>query len=124
MSRVADLQTRVGEWADEVFGSPSVRPSTPAIKHLATEVVELATVAALPSAREDFLEEYADCLMLLLDAARRDGLHADEVVEAAFRKLVANKNRRWEKSYQEHERETILVDAEALLRREQLRGNG
>lgn len=39
--------------------------------------------------------EYADCFMLLLDAARVSGYTADVVLAAAWVKLEVNKKREW-----------------------------
>src|SRR5688500_7375797 len=52
------------EWSQATFGSDDERGPIGALKHLAKEAVEA-------QAAPDDEEEYADCLLLILDAARR-----------------------------------------------------
>lgn len=85
-SRIQRLQDEIGEWADATFGrhdGPDI-----AIAHLRKEVDELAENA------DDRLE-YADCLMLVLDAYRKAGGSADDLITAAFQKHEINRLREW-----------------------------
>lgn len=80
-----DLQNDIGAFTDKTFGK-----STPQAKlhHLAEEVQELL---AEP---EDHME-WADCFILLLDAANKAGLSMDDVYEAIEAKMEINKSRTW-----------------------------
>lgn len=57
------------------------------MKHLKLEVDE-----AIESGEAD---EYADCLILLLDAARRQGLTLSGLIVAATTKQTVNEKRLW-----------------------------
>jgi hypothetical protein len=41
--------------------------------------------------------EYADCLILLLDAYRMNGGRADDLIETCYKKLEINRKRKWGK---------------------------
>jgi len=88
LSHIMRLQLEQGHWADATFGRPR-KPEGP-IAHLRKEVEELAENPG------DRLE-YADCLMLLLDAYRLAGGYADDLVTAGFQKLEINRQRQWGK---------------------------
>lgn len=85
---VSILQSDVVTWSNSVFGSE--RGPEACIAHLKKEVDELL---ASPHDRM----EYADCLMLLLDAYWRSGGSAEDLIKAAFQKLEINKARIWGK---------------------------
>ncbi len=85
-SRIQQLQDEIASWSDATFGSR--RPPTTPLHHLAKEVQELIT-APLDSM------EYADCLMLLLDAYRMAGGSADSLIDACYEKLEINRKREW-----------------------------
>ena len=74
----------------KTFGSPEVRPCTEPLTHLLEEVQELID-------NPDDELEWADCLLLLLDAAWRKGHTVDDLVKFAERKLKINKKRNWTK---------------------------
>lgn len=76
------------EWSQATFGSDKTRGPVGALKHLAKEAIE---AAAAPGD----LMEYADCLLLLLDACRRAGFTLADLVDAAAVKMVINKKRVW-----------------------------
>lgn len=80
------LQNEQGLWSDATFGA-NREPSAP-LAHLVKELGEL-----LDAPRDRM--EYADCLMLLLDAYRKAGGTADDLVQACFQKLEINKQREW-----------------------------
>lgn len=58
------------------------------LKHLAKEAVEAQEAP-------DDLSEYADCFMLIIDAARRAGFGLEQLTIAAVVKLAKNKLRKW-----------------------------
>lgn len=72
-------------WSEKTFG---IHAGTSTLTHLAREVEELR-------AAPDDLEEYADCLILLMDAARRQGYSLDDLLLATASKFVANTCRVW-----------------------------
>ena len=80
------LQDDVSEWSNATFG-PGQRTDG-MIAHLAREVQELKESPTT-------LSEYADCLMLLIDAAGSVGFNMDDLVKATFEKLEINKKRKW-----------------------------
>ncbi|MEX0732868.1 MAG: dATP/dGTP pyrophosphohydrolase domain-containing protein [Aquisalimonadaceae bacterium] len=85
-SEIQRLQDEQGKWSDATFGVK--RDPRPALHHLRKEVREVI--------RKPFdTVEYADCLMLLLDAYRKVGGSADELVQVAFAKLDINREREW-----------------------------
>ncbi len=87
-TRIQQLQNEIANWSDATFGAK--RPATRPLNHLAKEIRELI------EAPEDRME-YADCLILLLDAYRMAGGSADDLIEACYQKLEINKEREWGK---------------------------
>lgn len=85
------LAREQGKWSQETFGLDSVRGPIGPLKHLEKEARE---AAAKPEDRE----EYADCLILLLDASRRAGISPLELIKEARKKMVVNKERSWPKA--------------------------
>ncbi len=88
MTELKRFQIEARRWADSVFGE--LRPPHGAIAHLRLEVDELAT-------KPFDIWEYADCLMLILDAAGNAGFDADELLVFAWEKLEINRARDWGK---------------------------
>ncbi len=86
MQRIQRLQDDIAVWSDATFGVGR-HPLAP-LSHLVKELSELIDE---PCDRM----EYADCLMLLLDAYRMAGGNADDMVTACFQKLEINKLRKW-----------------------------
>lgn len=80
-----------GEWSQATFGSDAIRGPKGPVAHLRRELDE----ALSAETRGERDEEWADCLLLLLDASRRDGLPAGELILEAFRKLRINQARKW-----------------------------
>ena len=78
------------EFSFQSFGSPEVRGPVPVLTHLKEEVQELIE-------QPTDLMEWADCLLLLTDAADRAGLSIEDLIDAATLKLEINKKRTWEK---------------------------
>ena len=77
-------------WSQATFGSDSERGPLGPLKHLEKEAREAQESPTDPS-------EYADCLLLILDAARRAGFDAQSLVNYAWSKLQVNKKRNWPK---------------------------
>lgn len=75
-------------WSDKTFGPPNERGPIGPLKHLAKEVVE-----ALEKPYDLF--EYADCLLLIVDAAARAGFSWPILLNATAEKLARNQARRW-----------------------------
>lgn len=85
---IAGIYDSLATWSDATFGTPEERGPEGPLQHLAKEVVEVQEAP-------DDLEEYADCLMLLVDAARRAGYGLMELIDAWGRKLDICKAREW-----------------------------
>ncbi len=87
-SRIQQLQDEIAAWSDSTFGAG--RPAEIPLHHLAKEIQEL-----IASPNDNM--EYADCLILLLDAYRITGGKSDELVETCYKKLEINRKRKWGK---------------------------
>lgn len=112
---VYDLARDQSGWSQATFGTDAERGPLGALMHLEKESREAQAAARLiddcrangrsgnpiditpaPGFEPSPLYwELADCLLLLLDAARRSGLGPLELVRAAQRKMEVNKARRW-----------------------------
>ena len=89
MERFEALAADQAAWSQNTFGSDSQRDWTGPLAHLRMELLEIET---LPFDRE----EWADALLLLLDASRRAGFNATGLLMAAEYKLSINKERSWQ----------------------------
>jgi len=78
------------KFSQKTFGPDQERGPIGAIRHLQEEAKEL-------EAKPDDVVEYADCLLLILDAARRNGMTPDDLLYQAFTKLQVNRRRKWPK---------------------------
>jgi hypothetical protein len=76
------------EWSQATFGSDETRGPIGALKHLQKEAGEALE-------HIDDLEEYADCMLLILDATRRAKFTYEQLIEAMWLKLGKNKQRMW-----------------------------
>lgn len=83
-----DLVVDQREWSEATFGADSVRGPMGALKHLEREAREA-------QATPDNPEEYADCLLLILDASRRAGIKPLELIRHAQAKMKINRARTW-----------------------------
>lgn len=83
-----DLWGAISAWSQQTFGDDSTRGPLGALKHLELEARET-------QAAPDDASEYADCLILILDAARRAGMELTDLIEAAWVKHQVNVNRDW-----------------------------
>ena len=88
MTEFQRFQIEAHRWADSVFGE--LRPPDGAVAHLLKEVGELSD-----HPYDDM--EYADCLMLILDAASNAGIGADNLLNTCWEKLSINRAREWGK---------------------------
>lgn len=84
------LADEISSWSQFTFGTDAERGPIGPLKHLAKEAMEAAND---PSDRA----EYADCLILILDASRRAGITPQELVSAALEKMQVNRSRSWPK---------------------------
>jgi hypothetical protein len=85
---LSSLAQDQSEWSQATFGTDQERGPLGALRHLEKEAVET-------QAAPDDIEEYADCFLLILDAARRAGISPLQLIEAAQRKMVINRQRTW-----------------------------
>lgn len=74
------LTERHAVWSDRTFGTSDVKGPIGPLKHLIKEAAEAIESPSDPS-------EYADCLFLVLDAARRAGISAIDLLYAGFMKM-------------------------------------
>ena len=87
---LSDLARELSEWSQATFGSDSERGPIGPLKHLEAEAKE---------AQENptDITEYADILILLIDAARRAKIKPLELIKAAYAKLQVCKTRTYPK---------------------------
>lgn len=83
-----DLAHQLSKWSQKTFGNDNKRGPEGAMRHLKLEVEEVLK-------QPDDVLEYADCFMLIVDAARRAGFDMPELLDAAHKKLEENKKREW-----------------------------
>lgn len=84
------LYDRVMVWSASTFGTAKERGPLGPLRHLEKEAAE---------AQADCgdLTEYADCLIVLLDATWRAGFSSDQLVNEAIAKMLINEKREWPK---------------------------
>lgn len=99
---LGELARDQGKWSQETFGTDAERGPIGALKHLAKEAVEAEQAVIMNSGiggdRGIIAEELADCFLLILDASRRAGFTAFELIQAAEQKMEINKRRVWPKT--------------------------
>lgn len=109
MKELQKLMDEITEWSDATFGEGQRNPAI--LHHLKKEVPELieaiekfqkGNTIKTPYSKsikllKDVWEEYADCMMLLLDSANHFGLSADRLLHQVKKKLEINKKRKWGK---------------------------
>lgn len=86
-SDINDLQHDLKCWTEKQFPQ---RNTNGICAHLRKETAEVE------KSPKDVIE-YADCMMLLLDAASYNGIHASDILSACYKKLDINKSRKWGK---------------------------
>ena len=89
--RLLDLVRDQSDWSQQTFGSDSERGPIGALRHLEKEAREA-------QATPDDPFEYADCLLLVLDASRRAGWQIADLLTYADEKMKINKKRVWPES--------------------------
>ena len=112
-----DLVADQAEWSQATFGTDAERGPVGALKHLAKEALEAAEHPGDPF-------EYADCFLLILDAARRQGIKPMELIIAAKEKMKINKERSWPKPTCDEPVEHIKVDVVIDKRKDKRSGTG
>lgn len=80
------IASEQAEWSQRVFGSDADRGPIGPLKHLQKEAQE-----AIDSPGDVY--EYADCLLLVMDASRRAGFPIQTLLDAAYVKLQICKDR-------------------------------
>lgn len=85
-----DLSKDLTEWSNETFGDINIRGPIGPLKHLEKEAKEAQDSPHDPM-------EYADCLLLILDAARRAHIKPLELIRYAQKKLEVCKTREYPK---------------------------
>lgn len=95
---IQHLQDRVSTWSILTFGS--LRPPTAPLNHLLKEVQE-----AIEKPQD--IVEYADCMLLLLDAAAKAGFNTNQLIEASFHKLRICEGREWAEADENGVREHV-----------------
>ena len=80
-----ELLREVGAWAQRAFPNESVQGK---LEHLQEEVNELRE-------NTNDKEEWADCFLLLFDAARKNGYTFDDIANLILRKYQKNLKRSW-----------------------------
>jgi NTP pyrophosphatase (non-canonical NTP hydrolase) len=102
MKKIQYFMDDVHQWADSTFGHD--RKVTAALHHLKQEVPELIDaiektgITKRPENGNPEIEfEFADCFILILNAASKYGLTADQLMEIAQKKLQICKERKWGK---------------------------
>lgn len=88
LSPLSQLWLDQSEWSQTTFGRDAARGPIGPLKHLLKEAAEAI-------ANPGDLTEYADCLLLILDATRRAGFTLTRLLDAAAVKLDQNRNRAW-----------------------------
>lgn len=86
--KLDDLVKDQSKWSQATFGADSERGPIGPLKHLAMEAIEASENPA-------DISEYADCFLLLLDAARRAGWKLSHLIDAAQKKMEVNKSREY-----------------------------
>lgn len=88
--RIQAFWNAQAEWSQSAFGSDYERGPQGPLKHLEKEAREAQQ-------KDTDVFEYADCLFLIFDAARRAGFSLDFLLTACEQKLEINKARKWER---------------------------
>lgn len=76
------------EWSQATFGTDQERGPMGALLHLEQEAREAQECP-------DDVTEYADCLLLIIDASRRAGIEPLDLLRHTYDKLQVCKQRKW-----------------------------
>ena len=80
----------IRSWSEETFGTRAVRGPIGPLKHLRKEAKEAI-------AEPGDIKEYADCIILIIDACWRAGFTPSQMEAAVNRKVTENKLRSYPK---------------------------
>jgi len=94
MKELQDLMDWNLEWSKRTFGITT--PQAPAY-HLKKEVGELIESLEANVSWNEIVAEYADCLILICNSASKFGLTAEDLMNAANKKMAINEKRKWGK---------------------------
>jgi len=102
-SSMQQLADSISLWSDATFGY--AQRTIPIINHLKNEIEELVIEVKKEEAEASMVDreigravwEFADCMMLLLDAITHHGITMGTMMQAVSLKLEANKRRKWGK---------------------------
>lgn len=86
MNPLQKLQDDIGLFTDRIFPAATARSKA---LHLSEEAKEAAADPA------DIIE-WADCMILLLDGARKAGFTTEDIHHAVLRKMETNYKRKWQ----------------------------
>ena len=92
MKSLIELEKERLAWSLETFTEATPIAS---LRKLESEIKEIE--ANIVKGHRD-PEEYADGIMCLFDAAGREGISVEEIIEAFEAKLAKNKARKWKKN--------------------------
>lgn len=84
------------DWSRSVFGPDEVRGPLGPLKHLAKEVQETIQAIENGDPTEEIAKEFADLLILFLDASRRAKYTVPQLVLIASDKMTENRARKWQ----------------------------
>ena len=94
MEELQKLMDDIREWSDATFGEG--QRTIPILYHLIKEVPEaIEACKKFPEKNSVGYWEFADCFMLILDAANHYGMDADHLIGFVKAKLEINKTRKW-----------------------------
>jgi hypothetical protein len=94
MDDLQKLMDDIIEWSSKTFENET---SVSKINHLKKEVEELRFSIFHEHSEEEKRYEFADCFMLLIAAAKMEGLTANDLILITKAKLELNKSRIWGK---------------------------
>jgi len=96
MIQLYQLMEEIAEFSDSTFGTEQRNPAIAwKLRDEVDELIEKLTIGTGDDHRANLLEEYADCLILLLDSLRKSQFRADELMAAARVKMKLNRKRKW-----------------------------
>jgi NTP pyrophosphatase (non-canonical NTP hydrolase) len=93
--RLQDLMNNHEAWEEATFENPTVLGN---LNHLAEEVKEAIAAVEIEVFPDATKEEFADCFLLLVGAARKYGLTASDLLHEAEKKLEKVKLRKYGKA--------------------------
>ena len=114
MSKIRNLQKQTNIWSASAFGKDGKRGVSlaihlkkevkdeliPALKEFVTDTSYLDDESRIDigeylDMRSRIINEYVDCLLLLLDSASQFDININDIVRVGFNKLEINKGRKW-----------------------------